>query len=83
MKTKTEFQYKRLFQVIGNRSNNKVWGLKELFKAVNFLLPDELTIVSIASLAGLIKIQSMFKVFRCRYSNNSYYIFKKHLPGGE
>ncbi len=89
MSRKTEFQYKRLFEVIENCPDpySKVWELKELLEAVNRLIPKHLIIKSGMSLAGLITNQYRLKVFRYRYgisrNNKQYYIFIKHLPVGE
>ena len=81
MNRKTEFQYKRLFEVIGNRPSNKIWELDELLKAVNRLIPKHLEISSRSSIASLIMRQHKFKVFKCKYGPYGiYYIFKTKLP---
>ena len=76
MNRKIEMQYRRLFEVINNRPN-KIWELSELFKDVNFLLPEHLIIKGGNNLGMLIRNQSEFKIFRCIYNSKRYYIFRK------
>lgn len=79
MNRKIEMQYKRLFEVMGNRPN-KIWEINKLLEAVNFLLPEHLIIKGVNNLGMLIRNQSEFKVFRCLYNNKPYYIFRKNIP---
>lgn len=79
MITKTEMQYKRLFEIIRTRVG-KILSLEGLLKKVNFLLPKDMVIRSTDSLAMLIRSQSEFKVFRCHFNEKIYYIFRRGIP---
>lgn len=79
MKRKAEMQRTRLLEIIKTHLSIVISD-DRLLKDVNFLLPDNLVIPSLHSLAGLIRTQHEFKVFRCRYYQKIYFIFKKYLP---
>ncbi len=82
MRTKKEMRYKRLIEIISKRVG-KIISLEGLFKKVNFILPNDMVIKSTNSLSKLVRSQSEFKVFRCRFNEKIYYIFRKEIQGGE
>ena len=73
-----EIHYKRFIETL-TKDYDKIWTIEMLLNKINFLLPSNIEMTE-TSLRVLIYKQHHFKIFKCKVSNKTYYIFKRNLP---